>query len=321
MTWKRFAFVTALLLLVSVLAGCGGTATQEAPKPAADQKPAPEAKAQPKQTTYPLTLKDDAGRDVTIAAEPKRILSVAPSNTELLFALGKGKSLVGRSEFDDYPAEAKEIPSVGGFFPPDYEKIVATKPDLVLVVTGSDEARNKLVNDYKLNVYVVNPQTFDELYASTLKLGQVINAQEAAEKLVADMKAQVKEIADKAAKATTKPSVYYEVWDEPLMTAGTGTFINDLITLAGGTNAGAEVKGWSNISAEQVAKANPDLIVASSPDIQAKIKARANWSAYKAVKEGKILVVSDANPVDRPGPRLVLGLKWFAQAIHPELFK
>ena len=318
---KTFAFVTALFLLVAMLAGCGGTtATNETPK-AADKQPAAEAKAQPKQTTYPLTIKDDAGRDLTIAAEPKRILSVAPSNTELLFALGKGKSLVGRSEFDDYPAEAKEIPSVGGFFPPDYEKIVATKPDLVLVISGSDEARNKLVNEYKLNVYVVNPQTFDELYASTLKLGQVINAREAAEKLVADMKAQVKEIADKAATASAKPTVYYEVWDEPLMTAGTGTFINDLITLAGGTNAGAAVKGWSNISAEQVAQANPDLIVASSPDIQAKIKARANWSSFKAVKDGKILAVADSNLVVRPGPRLVLGLKWFAQAIHPELFK
>jgi iron complex transport system substrate-binding protein len=311
--------VTSFLLLGALVAGCGGAAPQETAKPA--DQPAAVAPAQPKQTTYPLTIKDDAGREVTLTAQPKRILSVAPANTELVFALGLGKSLVGRSDFDDYPAEVKDIPSVGGFFPPDYEKIIATKPDLVLLAAGSDEARDKLAGEYKLNVYVVDPKTFDELYNGVTKLGQVLNAQEAAEKVVTDMKAQVKAITDKVATASSKPTVYYEVWDEPLMTAGTGTFINDLITLAGGTNVGADVKGWATYSAEQVAKANPDVIVASSADIEAKIKARQGWGSFKAVKEGKIATIADPNLIVRPGPRLVLGLEWFAKTLHPELFK
>jgi iron complex transport system substrate-binding protein len=312
----------ALLLLLSVVAGCGGAAPKEtAPtQPATAQKPAPAA-ATGKQTTYPVTVKDDLGRDVTIPAEPKRIVSVAPSNTELLFALGKGSVLVGRSDFDDYPAEVASIPSIGGWMPPNFEKIVAAKPDLMLLVGGSDDARKKLVEEYKLNVFVLDPQTFDQAYDGIKRLGVAINAQEAAEKVVADMQAAVKEVTDKVAKATAKPKVYYEVWDEPLMTVGAGTYIDDMIRIAGGINVAADTKGWATVNAELIAKANPDIIIASSADIEGKIKARPTWAEFKAVKDGKVVVVADANHVSRPGPRLVLGLQFFAKTIHPELFK
>jgi iron complex transport system substrate-binding protein len=310
----------SLLLVASVIAGCSGAkTTPEQTQPAA-AKPAEAAKAQPKQTTYPVTVKDGAGRDVTIPAEPKRIVSVAPSDTELVFALGKGGSLVGRSDFDTYPAEVKNVPSVGGFMPPNYEKIVAAKPDLLLVIGGSENERNKLINDYKLNVFVVDPKNFDQLYAGIKNLGVVLNAQEAAEKVVADMQAAVKAVTDKVATAQVKPKVYYEVWDEPLMTAGTGTFVNDLITLAGGVNVGADVQGWANYSAEKVAAANPDVIVASSKDDLDKVKARKGWESFKAVKENKVVTIDDPNLITIPGPRLVQGLQWFAKTIHPELF-
>ncbi|HWI52936.1 MAG TPA: ABC transporter substrate-binding protein [Symbiobacteriaceae bacterium] len=309
----------SLLLVASVAAGCGG-ARPQAPKPA---EPAATTAAAPKgkQTTYPITVKDALGRDVTIPAEPKRIVSVAPANTEIVFALGKGGSLVGRSDFDNFPAEAASVPSIGGFMPPNYEKIIATKPDLLLLTGGSDEARNKLINEYKLNVFVVNPGTFAELYTSIKDLGVVLNAQDAAEKLAADMQGAVKEITDKVAKAASKPKVFYEVWHEPLMTTGTGTYINEMISLAGGVNVGAEVKGWAEISSELVAKANPDIIIASSADDLAQIKARQAWAGFKAVKDGKVILVGDPDQASRPGPRLVLALKWFAETIHPELFK
>jgi iron complex transport system substrate-binding protein len=168
---------------------------------------------------------------------------------------------------------------------------------------------------------VLDPKNFDELYAGIKTLGVVLNAQEAAEKTVADMQATVKEVTDKVAKAQSKPKVYYEVWDEPLMTAGSGTFINDLITMAGGTNIGADVQGWANYSAEKVAAGNPDIIVASSKADLDKVKARKGWESFKAVKENKVVMIDDANLISRPGPRLVQGLKWFAQTIHPELFK
>ncbi|HYF94095.1 MAG TPA: ABC transporter substrate-binding protein [Symbiobacteriaceae bacterium] len=323
MTRRIWLSLISLLLVVSVIAGCSGsTASKEAKpaQPAAEEKK-PEAPKTGKETTYPVVVKDALGRDVTIPAEPKRILSVAPANTELVFALGKGASLVGRSDFCDYPPEVKIIPSIGGFYPPNYEKIVATQPDLVLMTSGSDEERNKLVGEYKLNVFVVSPETFDAAYAGIKNLGIVLNAQDAAEKLVADMQAAVKEVTDKVAKAQSKPTVYYEVWDEPLMTAGTGTFINDMITLAGGVNIGRETKGWATINAELVAKADPDIIIGSSKADFDKIKARQAWSSFKAIKANKVYVIDDPNVVSRPGPRLVQGLKWFAETLHPELIK
>jgi iron complex transport system substrate-binding protein len=322
MTRRVWILLTALVLTLSLLAGCGSSPAQET-KPAQPTQPAAEqAKVpQPKQTTYPITVKDAAGRDVTLTAEPKRILSVAPANTELVFALGKGASLVGRSDFDDYPAEVKNIPAIGGFMPPNYEKIVGATPDLVLVIGGSDNERNKLTQDYKLNVFVVQPDTFDQLYTQIKTLGIALNAQDAAEKVVADMQKAVKEVTDKVAAATAKPKVYYETWDDPLSTAGAGTFINDVITLAGGANIAADVKGWAQYSVEKVAAANPDFIVANNKDLEAKIKARKGWEAFKAIKESKVIAIPDENLIVRPGPRLVQGLQWMAKTLHPELFK
>lgn len=321
---KLWGTVSVLLLIAMTVAGCGGTATKNSPAPAASEQPKAEpakTESKSKQTTYPITIKDGAGRDVTIAAEPKRIVSVAPSNTELLFALGKGSSLVGRSDFDDYPAEVKNVPSIGGFHPPNYELIVAAKPDLLIMPAGSKDARERLVNEYKINVLVLDPKNFDELYAGIKLLGTAINAQETAEKLVADMQKQVKEISDKAATAKSKPKVFYEVWHDPLMTAGNNTFINDLIKLAGGENVGAAVEGWANFSLEQLAAANPDILVAGSKDAATAMTTRKGWEGIKAVKEAKVVGVEDQNLIVRPGPRLVLGLKWFAETIHPDLFK
>ncbi|MFZ5814743.1 MAG: ABC transporter substrate-binding protein [Bacillota bacterium] len=324
---RRFALLfTALFLLASLLAGCGGSQTagsKETAKPAA-QEPAKQepAKAAPKQTAYPLTIKDAAGRDVTIAAEPKRIVSVAPSNTELVFALGKGSALVGRSDFCDYPAEAKAIESIGGFSPPNYEKILSLKPDLVLLIGGSKEAREKLTQEYKLTTFVLDPQNFEQLYQGIKALGQVLNAQEQAEKLVAEMQKQVDEIGAKTAKAASKPVVFYEVWHDPLMTAGPNTFIDDMIRIAGGTNAAAAAKEpWPAFPLEQLAAANPEIIITGSPDAAKAAAARKGWESLKAVKEGKVVGVPDQNLVVRPGPRLVQGLKWFAEQIHPEIFK
>jgi iron complex transport system substrate-binding protein len=308
----------ALLLipaLVLALTACTG-ARDAAPQTTSSKTEAnPAAKA----TQYPLTVTDDAGRTVTIQAEPKRVVSVAPSNTELLFALGKGDVLVGRSDFDDYPPEVSKIPSIGGFYPPNYEAIVAAKPDLLLMIGGSVPEREKLTNEYKLNVLVLDPKTFDDLYKDIDLLGKVLNSQEQAAKLVAQMKADVKKIADKAAAAKEKPTVFYEVWHDPLMTAGTKTFINDLINLAGGINLGADVEGWTNYSLEKVQAKDPQIYI-TSKEAAASVGQRSGFGGLKAVKEGKVFGVPDPNIVVRPGPRLIQGLEWFAKTLHPEIF-
>ncbi len=324
---KRFAthIVPALLLLMTLVAGCGSTPKTSEPTPApAPAQPAAStneaAKPASKATTYPITVKDAAGRDITFNAEPKRIVSVVPANTELVFALGKGSSLVGRSDFCDYPAEAQQVESIGGI-PFNFEKIVSLKPDLILFYNGSEQDRTKLEQEYNLTTFVVDPGNFAELYAGVTSLGQVLNAQEAAQKLVADMQAATKAVEEKVAKATTKPVVFYEVWHDPLQTAGPNSFIDDMIRLAGGTNAAADTKDpWAMFSLEQLAAANPDVIFTGTPDGAKAILERKGWESLKAVKDGKVFGAPDQNLVVRPGPRLIQGLNWMAEQIHPELF-
>lgn len=312
---KLGSLLLTLFLIAAVVVGCG-TAPKETQQPAAGTDTASQAKL----TTYPITVKDDAGRDVTIAAEPKRVVSYAPSNTELMFALGKGSLLVGRTDYDDYPAEAAKVESIGGILKPDYEKIVSLKPDLILMTSGSVEVRDRLQTEFKIPVFVLDPQDFAGVYAGIKTLGVVVNAQPAAEQIVADMQQAVKNVQADVAKAATKPTVFYEVWHDPLMTAGRKTFIDEVITLAGGVNAAADVEGWPEYSLEKLQATNPDFILTSVDQVPV-VKNRQGWAGFKAVQEGRVIGVADQNLLVRPGPRLVQGLKWLAGQIHPELAK
>lgn len=317
---KLWTLLLAFVFAATALAGCAGQATKNEAAPAKAATPSPAAPAS-KETHYPVTVKDSAGRDVTIPAEPKRVISVLPSNTELTFALGKGGVLVGRSEFDDYPAEVKNIESIGGILKPNYEQLVALKPDLILFSGGSEPVRDRLVNDYKLNVFVVDPKNFAALYDGITALGIILNAQPKAATVITEMQKAVSEVTQKTLKASGSPRVFYEVWDDPLMTAGTNTFIDDLIRLAGGTNVGSDVSGWTPYSLEKLQAGDPDMIIAGSTGGVTTMKTRKGWEGLKAIKDGKVLAAPDQSLISRPGPRLVEGLKWFAQTIHPELYK
>ena len=321
----RIALIPLVLLLVTA---CGGAApAQTSPAPAPTPAPAPAAPA-PKHTTYPLTVKDSADREVTLQAAPQRILSLAPSNTEIIWALGKGSWQVGRTDYCDYPPEAKTVESVGGMVDPSVEKMAALKPDLVLMTGGSTSTklRDKLTRDLHMTVYVADPQNFEQVYASIRQLGVVLDAQDAAGNVVADMQAKVKAIADKTGSLSgdKKPKVFYEVWDNPLMTAGPDSFIDDMIRLAGGVNIGAQAsERWAKFSLETLAAGNPDIIISPNQKSVDALKARQRkgWENLKAVKDGSIALVPDQNLVSRPGPRLVQGLAWFARTVHPELFQ
>lgn len=325
---KVFALLLSVVMAMGVLAGCGGkpsaTDTKTERDPSAATSAATPA-ANPKQTSYPVTVKDSEGREVTLQAEPKRIVSVAPANTELVFALGKGSSIVAHSQWDDYPAEAKNIKEIVDWFQLDLEKLVALKPDLILVVGGSPEIRKRLVDQYKLTLFSVQPATFEDIYTVTGSLGVALNAQEQAQTVIAEMKKTVAEVSEKVARATSRPKVYLEAsYDKDkgqIFTTGTGTFQDTLIAMAGGVNAAAEVKGgWVEYSLEKLAAADPDLIITSHVEVST-VKARTGWNNFKAVRENKVFGIEDGNLLVRPGPRLVLGLKWMAQTIHPELFK
>ena len=273
------------------------------------------------ETAYPITLVDGAGREVTIDAEPQRILSLGPSATETLFALGRGDRLVGRTDWCNFPEAALEVPSVGSLFPPDYERILSTEPDLVVMIEGSVDVRERLEQEYGLTVFVYAPASFEQLYAQMVALGQAVNAREAAEAIVAEIQGEVDAIYAKVLPISYSPSVFYQVWPDPLSTAGPGSFIDDMIRIAGGSNVAGDADGpWPVYSLEQLLAADPAIIVAGSEAMAQDILTRPGWESLRAVREGRVYGVPNEDIVVRPGPRLVEGLRWFAETLHPGLF-
>jgi iron complex transport system substrate-binding protein len=276
-----------------------------------------------------LFFTDGLSRTVKVTVPAQRIISIAPSNTEILFALGAGKQVVGREEMSDYPAEAKNVTSIGSVFQKiNTEAIVALKPDLVLAAEINSPEQVKALEDLKLNVYYLpNPKTFDELYTNLETVGKLTGRSAEAAKLNEALKARYAAVTQKIATASSKPKVFYEIdATDPTKpyTSGPGTFIDLVIGLAGGENIGAGLKdAFAQISSEELVKQNPDVIVLGdalygvTPEAVAQ---RPGWNALAAVKNKQVMPFDD-NLISRPGPRLIDGLEQMAKLLHPELFK
>jgi len=264
---------------------------------------------------------------LNLAQAPARIVSLAPSNAEILFAIGAGNQVVAREDFTNYPDEAAKLPSVGGMSGPvSVEQIVSFKPDLVLLTPLSPPELIKGLQDLKIPVLLLpNPKTLADLYANLELAGTLTGHSPEAKALVAQLQAREKKILEVVATAKTQPSVYYELdATDPAKpwTSGPGTFIDMLITLAGGKNIGAELKGeWAQISQEELLVKNPDYIILGNSNFgmtPEQVKARPGWAQLKAVAEGKVVPFND-DLASRPGPRMLDGLQSLAAAIHPEL--
>jgi len=308
---KRLTFSIVMIFTLSLLlADCSPAAT-------------------PVSTSAPLSFTDGLKRPVTLNAPAARIISLAPSNTEILFAIGAGTQVVGRDDFSDYPAEAKTLPDIGGSNGKyDLEKIASLKPDLVIAYELNTPDQVKALEDLKITVYYLsNPTDLEGMYANLVTVGELSGHKSQAETLVTSLRQRVKAIQDKVSGVTTRPTIFYELdATDPSkpFTAGPTTFIDQLIQLAGGVNiAGSLSTPWPQISLEEILVKNPDIILlgdaayGNSPD---QVKQRAGWTDLKAVKDGNILVFDD-NLVSRPGPRLVDGLEILAKLIHPEMYK
>lgn len=319
---KWFASITSVVLSIGVLVGCGTNTGQNPPEQSQPKQSQP-AKA-PQATTYPLTIKDATGTEITIPAEPKRIVSLLPSDTEILFALGLGDKVVGVSKWADYPAEAKTKPIIGDMNI-DTEKVIAQKPDLVIGGATATKQGIEALRKLGVTVYAMEPTTMEEVESSIKEVGRMTNTNVKADEVVAGMEAKVAAVKAKLQRvqADKMPTVFVEVSPAPdIYTAGKGTFMDELVSLAGGKNIFADITGWKKISAEQVIAKNPAIILSThgvTADVQKGVSARAGWGQIDAVKNKRIVAV-DTNLVSRPGPRLVNGLELFAKAIHPELF-
>lgn len=306
------ALIAALaVLMVSLpLAGCLGT-RGETGKPVREGAGA---------AGFPLTIVDDAGRTVRLDRAPQRILSLAPSNTEILYAIGLGDKIVGADSFSDFPEAAKGLEKVGGVLDPNYEKMVALKPDLALIISGADKIVAKL-DELKIPVFVVAPRTVEEAIDSIVTVGTVAGARSEAEKVAAGLRARLNAVRERTAAvpADRRPRVFYEVWNDPLMTAGPGTVINDLIVLAGGRNvAGDTGQEYPQYSLEVLLEKNPEVIITTFPDSYEQLRQgkRAGWENVAAIKGGRVALL-DQNIVSRPGPRLVDALEQFEKVLRP----
>ena len=275
----------------------------------------------PTEQTPPQYVFDDLGRLVAINGTPQRIISLAPSITETLFALGLGDRVVGVTDWCDYPPEALEKEKVGGYTTPDIEKIVALNPDLILVAHGTPmEVINTLVG-LGLTVFGIKTTDLDDLLNDIRRIGEITDKELEAQALTSEMASKIKAIADATSELEQRPRVFYIVWGgegSALWTAGSGTFIHELIEKGGGVNICQNITGYATISIEEVVARDPEIIITSEWSYEWAMNA-TELASTNASQTGRIYTVDD-DLVQRPGPRLVKGLEWFAYYIQPDIF-
>lgn len=312
---KLFLIILSFISIMSILlVGCrtitDGTTTSEAGM------------------TFPMTIEDDLDRVVTIEKSPERIVSLAPSNTEIIFALGLDDKLFGVTEFCDYPEAALEKEKVGGFSDVDIEKVVDINPNLILATDIHKQEVIPALEQLGFNVIGIVPHNLEEVMDSIILIGEITGTEERAYQIVADMEQRIKAITDKTAnlKVSEKPRVLYVIWHEPIMSVGTDTRIHELIEKAGGINiAQIAGEGYPTLALEEVINANPQVIIANVEDYEG-----GDISLQFILGETRLVGLDalinqcvygiDADLTNQPIPRIVQGLELMAEMIHPEIF-
>lgn len=280
------------------------------------------------QQSPPGNIVDGLGRSVTIDKIPQRIVSLAPSNTEILFALGLGDKVVGVTEYCNYPQEAMTKPKVGGFSNVDIEKVVSLEPDLVLATHIHGKTVIPALEKLGLTVVAITPGSLNEVLDSITLVGKITGQSREASKLINDLGTRIEAVMDKTRilSPDQKPRVFYITWHDPLMTAGTETLADDVISSAGGQNIAYDISGDKAINLETVIYRDPQVIVASvgmgsGGDLPWQyVQTEPRLENTQALLNDRVYKI-DGDVIHRPGPRIVDALEQMAQFIHPELFK
>lgn len=326
-----------LVLAVMLALGACSTATNS-PQPAATGLPATAEATEepvvsaatdtPEPDLYPQTYDDVLGRSVTIEARPERIVSLAPSIMEMLYAIGAGSQVVGRTDYDNYPPEVEAVESIGGFDTASIsvETILGLEPDLVIGGSIYHEDLANTLEDAGLTVIVLEPAGFAEIIEDMQSLGAITGHPDEAQAAVDDMQARIDAVTAKVAAIPEDERllVFFEVWHEPLMSTSNQTFIGELITLAGGINIFGDLEeDYPTISAEQIIERDPDVILGPSSHgdqlTVEMIAARPGWENLAAVESEAIYII-DGDIISRAGPRVVDALEATAAALYPDLF-
>ena len=267
---------------------------------------------------YPLTLTDDLGRKVTIKAEPQRLISVLPSTSETLCAIGACNKLVGVDDYSDFPAQVAKLPKVGGLYDPNVEKIVSLKPDLVIVSKYGKLAEQ--LGQLGVPTVAVNPETYADVFSKTTLLGKIVNREAQAKALNISMQREIAKVEILTRNAARKPLTYFEIDPTPY-SIGPNSFMGVLLTKAGARNViPASLGDFPKIDPELIVKQNPQLILGT--DLKT-ASVRPGWQNVAAVKSGKVIAIpKELNTIlGRPGPRLPQALRGLAKIVHPELFR
>jgi len=326
-------FIVMLVLSMALIVGCGDNGDEpvesEDQEQAADQEndeqedeAAEEDAQEEEEAVYPKTVVDSYDREVVLESRPETLVSIAPSITEIIFALERGDLLIGRTDFCDYPAEVSEVESIGSLMEPNIEKIVELDPDVVIASTHFSRESLEKMEELGLTVLVFyGSEDFEGTFYTIEVIGELFEEEKKASEIVSDMKETIADVKERV-EGLEKPSVYYVIgfgeWGD--YTATGETFISEMIEIAGGENIAKEAEGWQ-YSVEKIVEQDPEILIVSKfHDSKAGIMEATGYKELTAVQEDRIFEI-DNNLLDRTGPRMAEGLRTLAEIFHPEAFE
>ncbi len=275
-----------------------------------------------------ITVIDDYGESVYIPAQPQRIISLAPSNTEILYAMSLGDRIVGVTDYCNYPNQTENIKKVGGFSTVDVEKVISLKPDLVVASQGNSEEVVNQLRALGLTVISLYPNDIEGVLHDIELIGEVTGSQEIAAELITDLQQRMDKVTKKTSTLEEKPSAVHVVWHDPIYVSGTDTFQDIVITKAGAQNAFPDIEMWGIVGMEEFIASDPDIIIVNSGNgmgdnsehvIYEYFMTEPRMQQLSAVQNGRIYII-DSDIIDRSGPRIVDALEIVAGMVHPELF-
>lgn len=304
----------AVLLFSFLLVGCSAEETTTVEK---QEEVVDEVKE--------YTVTDDAGNEVAFEEVPETIVSLQPSNTEILFALGVGDKIVGATKYDTYPAEALEIERVSDSVAFNAERITELNPDVVIAYTIGQEEALQLLEEAGLKVFVIESATsFEDVYGDIKQLATVMGVEEKGQEIITSIQTTIQEVQEKVETAAVLKKVYYEISPSPdIYTTGSKTFQQEILAAASVDNVFSDKEGWISVSEEDVIAKNPEIILTTSnyiEDATGEIKSRAGWDKIPAVQNDSVFLV-DGDVISRPGPRIGEAVELVAKTVYPELFK
>lgn len=306
----------APLAIAAMLAGCSSSEEGKQQENANSANTA--------EDTGSYTVVDDRGVEVTFEEVPETIVSLQPSNTEILFELGAGEQIIGASEMDTYPEEAQEIARVTDTMVVNTERVIELNPDVVFAYTIGEEGHIKQLEDAGLKVFVIKTAvTVEDVYGDIGQMADVLKLEDEGEEIVSTIQEQIAGVQEKTKSIDEKKKVYFEISPSPdIWTVGGGTFQQEIIELAGVENIYADQQGWFAVSEEDVITRNPQAIISTvnyTEDPKGEILGREGWPTIPAIQNEEVYLLN-SDILDRPGPRIGEAVELIAETIYPEAF-